>query len=223
MQDNIQYTFTNTSENYEYKDNSPSHTQLSVGSAPESIILDGQFARLRPVNQKDYGFLYDISLSAKNNARWRYRGVTPSPDRFIADLWSGILAQFIIESPDSNKPAGLVVAYNADLGNGTIYLGVLLDNEYHRKVWPLEAIGMFVDYLFQNWTFRKIYVETTEFSAADFASAAKVLFEEEGRLREHQYFQGRYWDFIYYALTRKRWEEKGRTLLNKMAGLKARH
>ncbi len=211
MEENFQYHFTDTvNGSYEYKGKSSSTAQLDVG--PNTVILEGEFARLRPLNQKDYGYLYDLSLSAKNNARWRYRGVTPSPDRFVVDLWSGVQAQFIIETPSSKKPAGLA--------NGTIYLGVLIDNEYHRKVWPLEGIGLFIDYLFQNWTFRKIYIETTEFSAADFATGAKVVFEEEGRLRDHQYFQGQYWDYIYYALTRKRWEEQGRKLIERMAGLK---
>ncbi len=201
--------------------NPKSAEQLDIGS--DSVILEGEFAHLRPLNQKDYGYLYQLSLSAKNNARWRYRGATPSPERFVADLWSGVLAQFIIEAPETRKPAGLLVAYNADLANGYIYLGVLIDNEHHRKVWPLEGIGMFVDYLFQNWTFRKIYAETTEFSAAHFASGAKIVFEEEGRFKDHQFFNGRYWDYIHYALTRQRWEDKGRELIEKMAKLKISH
>lgn len=192
-----------------------SGVQLDIG--PEAIVLDGRFARLRPLAQNDYAYLYDLSLSAKNNARWRYRGATPSPERFVSDLWSGVLAQFLIETPEPRKRAGLVVAYNADMANGTIYLGVLIDNEHHRKAWPMEGIMLFVDYLFRNWTFRKVYAETTEFSAAHFSSGAKALFEEEGRLREHQYFQGRYWDYIYYALTRQRWEEKGRKLLDRLS------
>jgi RimJ/RimL family protein N-acetyltransferase len=187
--------------------------QLDIG--PDAVVLDGRFARLRPLAQNDYAYLYDLSLSAKNNARWRYRGATPSPERFVSDLWSGVLAQFMIETPAPRKRAGLLVAYNADLANGTIYLGVLVDNAFHRKAWPMEAILLFVDYLFGNWAFRKVYAETTEFSAAHFASGAKGLFEEEGRLRDHQYFQGRYWDYIHYALTRQRWETRGRTLLER--------
>ncbi|MEJ2608967.1 MAG: GNAT family protein [Candidatus Thiodiazotropha sp.] len=194
-----------------------SSAQLDV--APHEVILEGEFARLRPLGQSDYGYLYDLSLSAKNNARWRYRGATPSPERFVADLWSGVLAQFLVETPEPRKRAGLVVAYNADLANGTVFLGVLIDNAHHCKVWPLEGVLLFVDYLFQNWTFRKVYAETTEFSAAHFSSGAKILFEEEGRFREHQFFQGRYWDYIYYSLNRKRWEEHGRKLLDKLSGL----
>jgi len=219
MEEKIQHRFA--AETGDYSDNGDrarSAAQLDVG--PRAVILEGEFARLRPLGQNDYAYLYDLSLSAKNNARWRYRGATPSPERFVADLWSGVLAQFLVESPEPRKRAGLLVAYNADLANGTVYLGVLIDNAHHRKVWPLEGVMLFVDYLFQNWTFRKVYAETTEFSAAHFSSGAKTLFEEEGRFREHQYFQGRYWDYIYYSLTRKRWEEHGRKLLDKLSALR---
>jgi RimJ/RimL family protein N-acetyltransferase len=219
MEEKIQHRFTAETGDYsESVGKNRSTAQLDIG--PRAVILEGEFARLRPLAQNDYAYLYDLSLSAENNARWRYRGATPSPERFVSDLWSGVLAQFLVETPEPRKRAGLVVAYNADLANGTVYLGVLIDNAHHRKVWPLEGVMLFVDYLFQNWTFRKVYAETTEFSAAHFSSGAKTLFEEEGRLREHQYFQGRYWDYIYYSLTRKRWEENGRKLLDKFSKLR---
>lgn len=219
MEEKIQHRFAADNGGYiNNDDRARSTAQLDVGT--QAVILEGQFARLRPLGQNDYGYLYDLSLSAKNNARWRYRGATPSPERFVADLWSGVLAQFLVETPEPRKRAGLLVAYNADLANGTVYLGVLIDNIHHRKVWPLEGVLLFVDYLFQNWTFRKVYAETTEFSAAHFSSGARVLFEEEGRFRDHQYFQGRYWDYIYYSLTRKHWEEQGRKLLDKLSELR---
>ena len=88
-----------------------------LDNGPRGVILDGEFARLRPLAQNDYAYLYDLSLSAKNNARWRYRGATPSPERFVSDLWSGVLAQFLVETPEPRRRAGLVVAYNADLAN----------------------------------------------------------------------------------------------------------
>lgn len=218
MNDKPQHRLVNEIEDYsDDQGKSPTAAQLNVG--PETVILEGEFARLRPVVQNDYGYLYDLGLSAQNNSRWRYRGTTPSPERFVADLWNGVLAQFLVESPEPRRRAGLVVAYNTDLANGTVFLGVLIDNTFHRKVWPLEGVMLFVDYLFRNWAIRKVYAEAPEFSASHFSSGAKELFEEEGRFREHQYFQGRYWDYIYYSLTRKRWEGQGRKLLEKLSGL----
>jgi len=192
---------------------------VKLDNGPQGVILQGKYARLRPLAQNDYAYLYDLSLSEQNNARWRYRGSTPSPEQFVTDLWSGVQAQFIIETPEPRTRAGLVVAYNADQANGTVYLAALIDNAYHRKVWPLEGVLLFVDYLFQNWNFRKVYAETPEFSAMHFASGTGKFFEEEGRLRQHQFFQGRYWDYIIYALRREHWENSGRATLQKFSAM----
>lgn len=197
---------------------SKSHA-VQMDGEPQGVILQGKYARLRPLAQNDYGYFYDLSLSAENNARWRYRGTTPSPERFVTDLWTGVQAQFVIETPEPRQRAGLVVAYNADMANGTVYLAALVDNDYHRKVWPMEGILLFVDYLLQNWNFRKVYAETPEFCAAQFASGAGTFFEEEGRLTQHQFFQGKYWDYITYALTRERWQTHGKAALNSFSGM----
>lgn len=204
-----------TQGNLHLASNQSHAVQLDNGS--KGVVLQGQYARLRPLAQNDYGYFYDLSLSAENNARWRYRGTTPSPERFVTDLWNGVQAQFVIETPEPRKRAGLVVAYNADMANGTVYLAALVDNAYHLKVWPMEGILIFVDYLFQNWNFRKVYAETPEFSATQFASGVGTFFEEEGRLTQHQYYQGKYWDYITYALTRERWETHGKAALNQFS------
>jgi RimJ/RimL family protein N-acetyltransferase len=190
------------------------HT-IQLDNGIQGCVLQGKYARLRPLAQNDYAYFYDLSLSAQNNARWRYRGSTPSPERFVTDLWNGVQAQFVIETPEPRTRAGLVVAYNADLANGTVYLAALIDNKYHRQVWPMEGVLLFVNYLWQNWNFRKIYAETPEFSASQFSSGAGKYFVEEGRLREHQFFQGRYWDYIIYSMTRELWQEKGIAELQK--------
>lgn len=189
---------------------------LPVG--PRAVVLEGTYARLRPVNQADYGYLYDLSLMPENSARWRYRGTSPSPEQFVSDLWNGTLSQFLIELREPRTPVGLTVAYNADLANGTLYLGVLIDPAFHKKSWPLEGVLLFVDYLFRNWPLRKVYAEAPEFSALAFASGSQHLFVEEGRLREHQFFQGRYWDYVYFAVTRECWESRGRRLLAGFSG-----
>ena len=184
---------------------------------PQAVSLEGTYARLRPVGQSDYAYLYDLSLHAENLARWRYRSATPSPESFVVDLWNGVLAQFVIESAATRERAGLAVAYNADAANGTVFLGVVLDPAHRRKVWPIEGVLLFLDYLFRNWALRKVYAESPEYCAQQFASGSRWLFQEEGRLREHQYHQGRYWDYIHFALYRESWETTGVELLQRVS------
>jgi RimJ/RimL family protein N-acetyltransferase len=210
------HTIAMTDSQYGAEPVSQTDSRRESGQRAATITLEGTYARLRPVGQQDYAYLYDLSLAEENTTRWRYRGVTPSPEGFVVDLWNGVLAQFVMESAVTRERIGLVVAYNADPANGHVFLGVLLDATHRRKVWPLEGVLLFVDYLFQNWAFRKIYAECPEFNAEQFGSGASWLFQEEGRLRSHHYLQGRHWDYIYYALYRDCWEARGAELLERV-------
>ena len=71
----------------------------------------------------------------------------------------------------------------------------------------MEASFLFVNYLFTNWNFRKIYVEAPSFVLEYYKSALGRVFVEEGRLREHEYFGGRYWDKLICAIWRHDWDE----------------
>ena len=56
------------------------------------------------------------------------------------------------------------------------------------------------------WPFRKLYAEVAGFNYAQFASAVPLIFTEEGRLTDHDFYQGRYWDKHVLALSRDRWQ-----------------
>jgi ribosomal-protein-alanine N-acetyltransferase len=76
--------------------------------------------------------------------------------------------------------------------------------------WSLEAAGLFVNYLFVNWDFRKLYGESVDFNFRSFKSGRGSLFTEEGVLRQHYFYNGEYWDSHILALHRDEWEQKKR-------------
>jgi RimJ/RimL family protein N-acetyltransferase len=64
----------------------------------------------------------------------------------------------------------------------------------------------FFELLFGNWNLRKIYAEVPEYNLDVVWGAEQSLFEEEGRLREVEFLDGRWWDQSIGALSRDRWE-----------------
>lgn len=66
----------------------------------------------------------------------------------------------------------------------------------------LEPVRLFVDYLFDVWPFRKLYFELPEFNYQQFSSVAEGPLRVEGRLVDHDYFGGRYWDRLILAVHR---------------------
>lgn len=165
--------------------------------------LTGRRVALRPIKPSDYEFLYSISTAPENLVRWRYRGATPSSEAFTRSLWQGVLTQFVITRAGEAEPLGLIVAYNADLRNQTVYAAVMLAPSLEKQGWVLDATALFLVFLFQTWPFRKIYYEMLEFNYARIASGEGRHFCIEGRLREHEFHDGRYWDFFTLAVYRE--------------------
>ena len=51
-----------------------------------------------------------------------------------------------------------------------------------------------------------------------FASGNGSWFVTEGRLAEHEYYDGRYWDLIFLTVRREDWEASGPKIVAKLTG-----
>lgn len=165
--------------------------------------LAGQFFRLVPVMPQAAPFLYGLAVSPDVGFRWRYRGSVPAYQQFEQqDMWQGILAQFLVESIQTNQPAGHVMCYNPDLSLGHAYVGAGMAGQYLGSGIAAEPVRLFIDYLFDVWPFRKLYLELPEFNYLQFASAGGRGLHVEARLRDHDYYRGRRWDRLILAVYR---------------------
>jgi RimJ/RimL family protein N-acetyltransferase len=169
--------------------------------------LEGRRVYLRPVTDADYGFLFALSTDEATGFRWRFRGETPSPESFSHSIWHNTIAQFVVCSNTTDEPVGHVVAFNADMRHRHAHIAMVVRPDRAGRSWALEGAQLFIDYLFANWEFRKIYAEVVDFNLAQFGSIADLpAFRLEGRLSEHEYFRGRYWDVVIIGLRRDDWE-----------------
>jgi RimJ/RimL family protein N-acetyltransferase len=175
---------------------------MELNPEPTFDPLRGRRFSLVPVTPAFHDALYRLSVTDPNSFRWRYHGSIPPKDVFERSLYAGVLVQFaMISNESTNQLAGLVVAYNADPQSDYCFLAAVADRKLGAGV--LEGVALFAYYLLLHWPLRKIYLETQEYNVAQFQSAvASGLLKEEGRLKEHQFFAGRYWDRITYAMYR---------------------
>jgi RimJ/RimL family protein N-acetyltransferase len=180
--------------------------------------LVGRRVALRAVAVTDYDFLYDISMAPDNVVRWRFRGTTPSPEGFIQTLWQGVMAQFLIVRPSNGAPVGLITAYNTDPRSGTTHIALIVAPPYENQGWVMDAVPLFLGYLFDTWNLRKIYYETIEFNYARFASGLGTRFHVEGCLRDHEYHAGRYWHVYTLAVYREEWEQRAERVMPYVLG-----
>jgi len=166
---------------------------------PLDTILSGTWVALRPVFPRDFDFLYDLAMDEANFG-WRYGGSVLTREAYVAQLWPGVLCQFLVVARKSNRPIGLVVAYNADLHLGRTYVGGVSIPQVQRSGLMNEAFRLMINYLRATWEIRKLYFEFAEYNLAQFASGLSRWLRMEARLKGHVYFDGRYWDQYIYSL-----------------------
>jgi len=150
--------------------------------------------------------LYRLHAQDEIGFRWRFRGETPSPDRFIATLWEGVLAQFVVSQNKTNTGVGLVTTYGVNLRDQYAHIAFVTSPEYVGTGLTLEGLALFVDYLFRLWPLRKLYAEAVEYNYSQFSRGSNRYFKREGILRDQLHYAARYWDVHVLALYRRDWE-----------------
>jgi RimJ/RimL family protein N-acetyltransferase len=172
--------------------------------------------RLRSLAERDRAFLYDLMTSPAAGGRVRFGGATLSPDKMLSSLWESVLAQFIIAAADSGAPLGLVATTSPNFRDGFAYLSALGAPEVQGRGVVAEGALLGLNYAFLTWPFRKIYMEATEDSYRAFRHGLGVFFSEEGRLRDHTFWNGRYVDMVILAVYRETWSRLAPDILEHM-------
>jgi hypothetical protein len=181
-------------------------TAVAGPPAPAFPSLTGRHVALRPITPGDYGSLQIMETAGEVGARWRFRGQTPSPEAWLANLWQGVLTQSLVQPLDSDRPIGLVVAYRASMQDRHVYVAATRF-ELERPSLPMMlGVSLFLRHLFEMWAFRAVYMEVPEYNLDQFGSSVGRAFVEEARLSDYYETGGRSWDQIILAMTRERFE-----------------
>jgi RimJ/RimL family protein N-acetyltransferase len=178
---------------------------MNSDESPTVPQLAGTRVRLRPIEQSDLEFLYQVSMIPQNAFRWRTRGTILDRQDFLASLKTGVLVQFVVEKKVSALPVGLITAYNANQRDGFVYISGISEPSLIGTGLVIEGLLLLVTYLFDVWPFRKIYIESIEFNATQFRNVLGQYLTEEARLKEHTYHGDRYWDTLTFAIYRQDW------------------
>lgn len=180
-----------------------------TGDPDSSTAHVGQFVTLRAVGRADYPIFLQWRTDIKELHVWSSARLVPTVEGFEAEM-DRLLSQsttLLALHNQSGEPIGFVQAYNINPTDGWCMLRVYFAPEYRGRETGIEACLIFVDYLFANIALRKIYIDLPEFNRGLLGSMFEGGLSEEGRFREHTWYEGRYWDSIRLALFLERWPE----------------
>ncbi len=142
---------------------------------------------------------------------WINRRELPTYEVFANDLeWRlkhTILAQVMICERNDETPIGTVYAYDANLVDGYAFGTIYLPDAYRRQKIGVEALILFIDYLFAYFPLRKLYSEVYGYNQPSLSMMRAAGVVEEGCFRAHRYFGGQYADLYRFALYQDAWPE----------------
>lgn len=167
-------------------------------------------ARLRPVRAGDHDWLYQL-LVVSAGSRWRFRGSTPSPAEFDAQLWAGVHVQYVVCGRDG-RPAGIVGLYNSNLRAGHSHVFAVAAPDAGAVV--SEGLAALVAWAFDELELAKVWVEAAEFNLEQFGRLAGFA-RVEGRLTNHEYWRGRFWDTVVLSVSAETWARELRPLFER--------
>lgn len=102
---------------------------------------------------------------------------------------------------------GMVVLVNQDAVGRTSEMGITVGNKlYWGKGYGREAVSLIIDYGFRYQNHRKIWLRVQAHNERAIKAYTAVGFVEEGRLREHVYYNGEYEDLIHMGILRSEWK-----------------
>lgn len=186
-------------------------------------VRTGRRVHLRTVTPDDYAFLYHLATSEFTSFHWRFRGATPTYETFMSQAMNDVLAHFVATSTSDGRPYGYVVSYMPDFRNGHVHVAAVFDHSAQGKGIGVESLALLVDYLFEGFPFRKIYSESMQYDSSQFLGpAAERFLHVEGRMKDHHFFRGRYWDQLLLAIYRDDWAANARPLLGVLLGASGR-
>ena len=110
----------------------------------------------------------------------------------------------------TGERVGIIGVNEYDRRSGTAEVGYWIAHDKRGKGYAKEALALFVDFLFKELNYRKLYAYTSERNSASQRVLESNGFKREGRLRKHAYdgIEGKYVDVLIYGLLRRDWEKK---------------
>lgn len=109
--------------------------------------------------------------------------------------------EFVIIEVDGEF-AGFIAAYDYKIIDGHIKAMIYIEPEHRYSVVGMAGIE-FVNIIFQYYNVRKVYTEVYGFNEDSIRYHCNAGFTEECRLKEYKFFDGKYWDVIYFSIMRE--------------------
>lgn len=176
-----------------------------AGRPPQGRI--GRWVRLIPLTPEHYGFVRELVVNDPSGFHALFPARVPEQEAFADRLLSLVASCFVVESVNRRRPVGVAYLHQWSGQHGIADFQVTMVPSFRNTGVGVEAGHLFVDHVFRSFNIRKLYLPVTSCQRRTVRSAIGGVLQEEGRLRDHSYFAGRWHDQHILTITRDRYEE----------------
>jgi RimJ/RimL family protein N-acetyltransferase len=180
----------------------------------EDEMLRGERVALRPLQEGDLDGLVQLFQDLETS----HRVSNSPPIPWSKARWEREFEKWTsAESDDTNahfaievegKLIGMCQLWSIDHYRGLCNLAITLDRAYWGQGYGQDSVRTLVAYAFRYLNMRKVSLEVLADDERAVGAYKKAGFVEEGRLRQHAWFQGAYADALVMGLLRDEWNER---------------
>lgn len=171
------------------------------------VPLVGRRVALERLDGSHLPDLHRAATAPEARDEWPLLGRDATVAELADLLWSAGPIQFAIVRRDTGAAVGLVHALEEDLRSGTVSVGLFVEPELWRAGWPLEAVVLFLEYLFAGCGHRKAYFTMRTSTLDRLGGALASWLETECVYVRHvRMLGGGYEDLHVLSLHRDRWD-----------------
>jgi hypothetical protein len=176
------------------------------------IALETESFALRALMPQDEPRCVSMLEQAAHTGSLRLNIPTFGPKEIEAELWFNVLAQFLAWDKPNGFPVALASIYDVAGAQAVASIHATLDPALATLDVCAEILPLFVQYAFNCWPFRKIYIRYAsgapelDLWRTVFQSDGPSLWERVGVQVDQLNVAGTYSDVEIYELTRERWE-----------------
>ena len=95
---------------------------------------------------------------------------------------------------------GLVRYFDLNTRNRSAEIGYLIGPAFHGQGFSRKAVGMLLEYLFNELKLNKVYAQTAEFNNRSLKLLSRLGFRLDGRLRQHHELRGVLYDDLLLSI-----------------------
>jgi RimJ/RimL family protein N-acetyltransferase len=175
-------------------------------------MLEGTTVRLRAIEAADLERIHTWmnDPEVRRYVAIRYPGPRESEERWRKESAANSFAggvRLAIETKDGRHIGNLDLR-DVRPEDRAAQMGIIIgEKEYWNNGYGTDAVITLLRFAFHEMNLNRVSLHAFEFNERGLACYRKCGFREEGRLREHYYAEGRYWDSIVMAILRHEFDQ----------------